>query len=80
MDAPTISYATAGIALGVSGALKPHHHDKVESLSVALRRLRETHMQLELQVMYNNRWNVVTGQFDKEIGDQNHAALWEVIK
>jgi hypothetical protein len=23
-------YATAGIALSVSGALKPHHHDKVE--------------------------------------------------
>jgi hypothetical protein len=27
---PTSSYATAGIALRVSGALKPHHHDKVE--------------------------------------------------
>jgi hypothetical protein len=26
----TSSYATAGIALRVSGALKPHHHDKVE--------------------------------------------------
>jgi hypothetical protein len=30
MGAPTSSYATAGIALRVSGVLKPHHHDKVE--------------------------------------------------
>jgi hypothetical protein len=29
MGGPTSSYATAGIALRVSGALKPHHHDKV---------------------------------------------------
>jgi hypothetical protein len=27
---PTSSYATAGIALRVSGTLKPHLHDKVE--------------------------------------------------
>jgi hypothetical protein len=31
MGAPTSSYATAGIALRVSGALKPHHYDKVET-------------------------------------------------
>jgi hypothetical protein len=31
MGAPTSSYATAGIALRVSGALKPHHHQKVET-------------------------------------------------
>jgi hypothetical protein len=30
MGGPTSSYAPAGIALRVSGALKPHHHDKVE--------------------------------------------------
>jgi hypothetical protein len=36
MGAPTSSYATAGIALRVSGALKPHHHDKVETPSVRL--------------------------------------------
>jgi hypothetical protein len=30
MGGLTSSYATAGIALKVSGALKPHHHDKVE--------------------------------------------------
>jgi hypothetical protein len=30
----TSSYATAGIALAVTGALKPHHHDKVETPSV----------------------------------------------
>jgi hypothetical protein len=34
MDASTCSYATAGIALRVSGALKPHHHHKVETPSV----------------------------------------------
>jgi hypothetical protein len=28
MGDPTSRYATAGIALRVSGALKPHHHDK----------------------------------------------------
>jgi hypothetical protein len=31
---PTSSYATAGIALRISGALKPHHHDKVETPAV----------------------------------------------
>jgi hypothetical protein len=34
MGYPTSSYATAGIALRVSGALKPHHHNKVETPSV----------------------------------------------
>jgi hypothetical protein len=34
MGAHTSSYATAGIAFRVSGALKPHHHDKVETSSV----------------------------------------------
>jgi hypothetical protein len=34
MGGPTNSYATASIAPGVSEALKPHHHDKVEILSV----------------------------------------------
>jgi hypothetical protein len=36
MGAPTSSYAAAGIVLRVSGALKPHHHDKVETPSVGL--------------------------------------------
>jgi hypothetical protein len=36
LGGPTSSYATAGIALRVSGALKPHHHDKVEITSVIL--------------------------------------------
>jgi hypothetical protein len=31
---PTSRYATAGIALRVSGALKPYHHNKVETPSV----------------------------------------------
>jgi hypothetical protein len=30
------SYATAGIALRISGVLKPHHHDKVETPSVGI--------------------------------------------
>jgi hypothetical protein len=34
MGGSTSSYATAGIALGVSGALKPHHQDKVEIIWV----------------------------------------------
>jgi hypothetical protein len=34
MGGPTSSYATTGIALRISGALKPHHHDKVETPSV----------------------------------------------
>jgi hypothetical protein len=34
MGATTSSYATAGIVLRVSGALKPHHHDKVETPSM----------------------------------------------
>jgi hypothetical protein len=36
MDDPTSSYATAGIALMISGALKPHHHDKLETQFVGL--------------------------------------------
>jgi hypothetical protein len=34
MGDATSSYATAGIALRVSGALKPHHDDKVETFLV----------------------------------------------
>jgi hypothetical protein len=34
MGDPTSSYATASIALRVSGALKPHHYEKVETPSV----------------------------------------------
>jgi hypothetical protein len=34
MGDPTSSYATAGIALRISGTLKTYHHDKVETPSV----------------------------------------------
>jgi hypothetical protein len=34
MGDPTSNYTTTSIALRVSGALKPHHHDKVETPSV----------------------------------------------
>jgi hypothetical protein len=36
MDDPTSSYATTGIALRVSEALKPDPHDKVETSSVGV--------------------------------------------
>jgi hypothetical protein len=36
MGDPTSSYVTADIALRVSGALKPYHHDKVETPSVGI--------------------------------------------
>jgi hypothetical protein len=46
MGAPTSSYATTGIALRISGALKPHHHhhhhDKVETPLVGWIDLRNT--------------------------------------
>jgi hypothetical protein len=41
MGTPTSSYATAGIALRVSGALKPHHHDSVVTPSVGLYRIKK---------------------------------------
>jgi hypothetical protein len=34
MGDTTSRYATAAIALRISGALKPNHHDKVETPSV----------------------------------------------
>jgi hypothetical protein len=42
MGAPTSSYATTSIALKVSGALKPHHHDKVETPSVGMMMMMTT--------------------------------------
>jgi hypothetical protein len=36
LGGPTSSYTTAGIALRVSGALKPHHYDKVGIASVGV--------------------------------------------
>jgi hypothetical protein len=36
LGGPTSSYATAGIALRVLGALKPHHHNKVRIASVGV--------------------------------------------
>jgi hypothetical protein len=38
MSDPTCSSATASIALRVSGILKLHHHDKVETPSVGIRK------------------------------------------
>jgi hypothetical protein len=41
MGGTASSYATAGIALRVLGALKPHHHDKVETPSVGNTKIYE---------------------------------------
>jgi hypothetical protein len=41
MGDPTNSYATAGIALRVSGALKPHGHVKVETPSMGVSTLKQ---------------------------------------
>jgi hypothetical protein len=43
MGDPTSSYATAGIGLMVSGALKHHHNDKVETPSM----VSETHNRMQ---------------------------------
>jgi hypothetical protein len=45
MGAPTSSYATAGIALRVSGELKPHHHDKVQTPSVGTAQITVSKME-----------------------------------
>jgi hypothetical protein len=53
----TSSYATAGIALRVSGALKPHHHDKVETPSVAIHFnlfFNFTHFHISLSLLDQN--------------------------
>jgi hypothetical protein len=47
MGVPTSSYATASIALRVSGALKPHHHDKVETPSVGRLQVTERNMKVK---------------------------------
>jgi hypothetical protein len=45
MGAPTSSYATAGIILRVSGALKPQNHDKVETPSMGLQEVTRVYFQ-----------------------------------
>jgi hypothetical protein len=50
MGDPTSRYATAGIALRVSGALKPHHHDKVETPSVGI---KESSSRLFSMIVHN---------------------------
>jgi hypothetical protein len=54
MGAPTSSYATAGIALRVSGAVKPHHQDKVETPSVGYTRAAVRKYELSS----NNKWSL----------------------
>jgi hypothetical protein len=51
MGGSTSSYATADVALRVSGALKPHHHDKVETPSMGL---------FEVYVSIKNHMDFVT--------------------
>jgi hypothetical protein len=52
MDDPTSSYATAGIALRVSGALKPHHHDKVETSSVGSLITNDSSMEISVTIVH----------------------------
>jgi hypothetical protein len=61
MGDPTSRYATAGIALRVSGALKPHHHDKVETPLMGNREIVNTNISAHsVSVMYESvlsiRW------------------------
>jgi hypothetical protein len=47
----TSSYATAGIALRVSDALKPHHHDKVETPSMGNTKFKVKKVKLVLDLI-----------------------------
>jgi hypothetical protein len=47
LGGPTSSYATVGIALRVSGALKPHHRDKAGRVSVGKIKSGREHLCLE---------------------------------
>jgi hypothetical protein len=53
MDDSASSYATAGVALRVSGALKPHNHDKVETPSVGTER-SSLYNFYHIQILTNN--------------------------
>jgi hypothetical protein len=69
MGCPTSSYATAGIALRVSGALKPHHYDKVETPSVGI---TNVYLILKMTVFWNSVF-LTTYQLDVS------ATLWTFI-
>jgi hypothetical protein len=61
MGAPTSSYTTAGIALRVSGTLKPHHHDKVETPSVGIfiNYMKEKTTQLSIVRLISDNNNII---------------------
>jgi hypothetical protein len=62
---PTSSYATAGIALRVSGTLRPHHHDKVETPTVGTNDILGTHKVAGLEVNQ-----------DRHVSPQDGETIW----
>jgi hypothetical protein len=66
MGAPTSSYATAGIALRVSGALKPHHHDKIETSSVGVITVTSPIYSSQSSHSYLNYISYLSGQTEHE--------------
>jgi hypothetical protein len=69
MGDPTSSYATAGIALRVSEAHKPHHHDKVETPSVGTKAIHtiKTHSNVLYATEYLGGFSLSYG-FKNQIG------------
>jgi hypothetical protein len=70
MGDTTSSYATAGTALRVSGALKTHHHDKAETASVGICMLMFTkeenqraHSQYQENAVPSVNWYFLTEVF-----------------
>jgi hypothetical protein len=65
MGDPNSSYVTAGIALRVSGALKPHHHhhDKVETRSVGTRYFKHAKIKEDVMSGHVARTAAMTTEF-----------------
>jgi hypothetical protein len=61
LGGPASSYATAGIALRVSGALKPHHHDKVGIASVGI--IKPYYRKLGTNVKHNKVYHLYSTLF-----------------
>jgi hypothetical protein len=62
---PTSSYATAGIALRVSGVLKPHYHDKVETRAVGRFQINETNIRKSPQLWAQSKKNYISFKAQK---------------
>jgi hypothetical protein len=71
MDGPSSSYATTSIALRVSRALKPHHHDKAETPSV-------WNFTVTLLVLYKACWQPVG--WCRPVGVRTHSRLLSLTR